>query len=171
MTPVRCFCHRRADSQAMSGSVYNAAKFSAAVSDPCVTEAMPPTPQALVADRWTMDNAKLTGAFDRDIAVVCRVDLFFFIDTAGVLDLHQCVVRAAARSYAAVSTAYGPAWTNPNDRTVGGVQAAAKPKPKTSKRPRAPSAVVTGSPFNDTAPNPTLAFDKRAVLNAFALLS
>ena len=70
-----------------------------------------------------------------------------------------------------MSTAYGPAWTNPNDRTVGGVQAAAKPKPKTPKRPRALAAVVTGSPFNDTVADPTLAFDKRAVLNAFALLS
>jgi len=70
-----------------------------------------------------------------------------------------------------VSTAYGPAWTNPDDKTVGGVPAAAKSKG--SKRPRAtPAPVVVGvvgSLLNDTESDPALAFDKRAVLDAFSL--
>lgn len=74
----------------------------------------------------------------------------------------------------AVPTAYGPAWINPDDKTVGGVQAsAAKPsKPKAqaakpSKKPRAARAAIISSQLNDTATDPALAFDKRAVLGDF----
>ena len=69
-----------------------------------------------------------------------------------------------------MSTAYGPAWTNPDDKTVGGVPAAASSKG--SKRPRATPATVVGvvgSLLNDTESDPALAFDKRAVLDAFSL--